>query len=269
MFKKFLAAIFAITVVFSVGMFAKNTRASYPVSQNERLVIGALKSVQQAQMSYHNGVGAGNFGAFFQLRQANLIDPVLASLQKYGYDFAVTVIGGAPNGSPLYNVVAVPGRYRKTGIRSFYIDENCEIRGGDKNGASANINDPIIETCTPSMRVENEREIIRMLRTIHSAEMTYLSTTGNGNFGLISHLVNAGLVPQSFDFQVYRGYRKQMTVWARTSMFPSRFEIKTRPDLYGTTGVRSFYVDETGVIRGADRNGQYGDANDPPIEKEF
>lgn len=266
MYKKCLAAVFALVVVFSFEVSAKNKRSNYPVSQNERLVIGALKSIQQAQVTYHNGAGAGNFGQFWQLRQANLIDAALASLQKYGYNFLVSTVNGQPSGSSIYNVVAVPRVYRKTGVRSFYIDENCELRGGDKNGAEANINDPIIETCTPSMRLENEREMINALRTILNAEMTYISTIGNGNFGLISHLADAGLVPPNYDFQVHRGYRKQMTVFAQFPGYPSRFQLATAPDIYGRTGIRSFYLDDTGVIRGADRNGQYGSVNDPPID---
>lgn len=264
MSKKCLAAVFAFLVIFSLEIFAKNNSASYPISQNERLAIGALRSIQQAQLTYYST--AGNFGAFFQLYQANLIDSVLRNGNKYGYDFILNT-GWAPGGgSPIYNVIAVPSRYRKTGIKSFYIDENCEIRGGDKSGAPANINDPVIETCTPSMLVDNERETIASLRAIVDAEMTYISTTGNGNFGLVSDLINAGLIPQSYGFFIYRGYFKQTTVWARTGIYPSRFEIRTRPETYGRSGIRSFYVDDTRVIRGADRNGQYGSATDPPIE---
>lgn len=265
MSKKYLAVFIALFFGLSLNVFAKSEGKSNP-RLNERFVINALKQVQNAQITYRETIGGGNFGTFYELRQVNLIDAALSSLQKYGYSFSVTVTHVSVISSSFYSVTAVPQRYIKTGRRSFYIDESCRIRGADKNGATANIDDPIIETCTPSVLDENERSVIIALRTIHSAQMTYLSTTGNGNFGTFDQLINAGLINTTAGLNFYRGYFKEMTVIAGTTGNPALFYVKTRPEVYRRTGVKSFYIDQTGVLRGADRNGQYATVNDPPID---
>lgn len=267
MSKKYLAVFIALFFGLSFDVFAKSESKSNP-RLNERFVVNALRQIQNAQITYRETVGAGNFGAFYELRQANLIDAALSSLQKYGYSFSVTVTHVSVISSSFYSVTAIPQRYIKTGRRSFYIDESCRIRGADKNGATANIDDPIIETCTPSVLDDNERSMIIALRTIHSAQMTYLSTTGNGNFGTFDQLINAGLINLSAGLNFYRGYFKEMTVIARTTGNAALFYVKTRPEVYQRTGVRSFYIDQTGVLRGADKRGLYGSQDDPPIEDE-
>lgn len=35
---------------------------------------------------------------------------------------------------------------------------------------------------------------------------------------------------------------------------------------YGVTGTRSFCIDQTGILRGADKGGKPVDENDPPID---
>jgi hypothetical protein len=34
---------------------------------------------------------------------------------------------------------------------------------------------------------------------------------------------------------------------------------------YGEMGIRSFYIDTSGIVRGADKNGAPADVNDPPV----
>jgi prepilin-type N-terminal cleavage/methylation domain-containing protein len=46
----------------------------------------------------------------------------------------------------------------------------------------------------------------------------------------------------------------------------SQYQILAVPVAYGVTGHRSFYVDATGVIRGADHGGAAADSSDPPIQ---
>ncbi len=277
MSKKCLAVFFLLTVIFNFNAFAKtessesvfkNKYASSPY-MNERFVLNALRQVQIAQMTYRETVGAGNFGTFSALRQANLIDAPLSTLQKYGYSFFVNVASASSSTSSNYSVIAVPQRYIKTGRKSFYIDESCVIRGADKNGAFANINDPAIETCSPSVISVNEAKTILKMRTIHSAQMTYQSTIGNGQFGFLSALFNAGLINTSQAANFYWGYYSVLTITSSTAANPALFTYQTRPEEYSRTGVRSFYIDQTGVIRGADKNGLYANQNDPPIEDEL
>ena len=46
----------------------------------------------------------------------------------------------------------------------------------------------------------------------------------------------------------------------------SRFNVTATPQIYGKTGKRSFYQDESGEVRGGDKNGGLPTVNDPIIE---
>ena len=56
---------------------------------------------------------------------------------------------------------------------------------------------------------------------------------------------------------------------APTNEHPATFKISATPYPYSQMGFRSFFMDQTFVVRGADRQGQDGNENDPPIEDEF
>ena len=45
-----------------------------------------------------------------------------------------------------------------------------------------------------------------------------------------------------------------------------KYTVVATPKEYGKTGRRSFFMDETGIIRGADRNGEPATSDDPPID---
>jgi hypothetical protein len=263
MSKKYFALFFAGFLAFA---FCPNVSAKYPPSQNERLVINALRTVYNAEVQYQASVGAGDFGHLAQLRQVNLIDDVLASGQKYGYFFSLTATGGTPSSPARFVLTAVPRLYRKTGIRSFYIDHRCSLRGADKKGAQATIGDPAIEPCVPAIISQNEARVIQAMRTYHAAQATYQSTTGSGNFGTLSQLGQAGLISPQLASGMYSQYTFMSVVTQQTSTQPALYRFQAIPNSYGETGIRSFYIDQTGVLRSADKNGLGADANDPPVE---
>jgi hypothetical protein len=96
----------------------------------------------------------------------------------------------------------------------------------------------------------NEAGAIMMLRTLHSAEATYQATTGNGNYGTIAELRKENLI----DYVLAEGHRFGYLFRVRQEKISSEspqasFEIVAVPREYGRTGKRSFYVDESGVIR--------------------
>ena len=102
----------------------------------------------------------------------------------------------------------------------------------------------------------NEAGAIMMLRTLHSAEATYQATTGNGNYGTIAELRKEGLI----DYVLAEGHRFGYLFRVRQEKISSEspqasFEIVAVPRTYGRTGRRSFFVDETGVIRYTDKKG--------------
>ncbi|HEX8733732.1 MAG TPA: hypothetical protein VF721_00280 [Pyrinomonadaceae bacterium] len=263
MSKKYFALFFVGFLAFA---FCPNVFAKYPPVQNERFVINALRQIYNAQVQYQASVGAGDFGHLAQLRQVNLIDGVLASGQKYGYFFTVTATSATPANPPQFVLTAVPRLYRKTGVRSFYIDHRCTLRGADKKGGQATINDPAIEPCVPAIINQNEALVILAFRTLHSAQATYQSTTGNGNFGTFFALLSAGLIGEDLAFGRYRQYIFTCFTQAATSTTPASYKIWAIPLGYGETGIRSFYIDTSGILRGADIHGQVPTGNEPPIE---
>ena len=223
---------------------------------NETLVYNALRQILSAQATYNATTGSGNYAATLQeLADLRFIDQVLSSGEKYGYYFSLTTTPA------FFTVTATPQMYPRTGRRSFYTDTFGEIHGADKNGAVATVNDPIIMICG-----NTETAAIQSLRILLSAEATYQSSVGDGNFGTLQDLHSNGLIDSATARGDRCGYHFVVVTTNGSPSIQARFFITAVPNQYGVTGRRSFYIDETGVIRGADRNGQPANANDPPLE---
>ena len=251
--------------VFAMPSFAQiknepQTQSAIPPSlrtrSNETLVYNALRQILGAQATYNSTTRSGNYAITLQeLADLGFIDQVLSSGEKYGYYFSLTATPA------FFTVTATPRRYPRTGRRSFYIDNFGTIRGADKNGAVATVNDPVIIICG-----NNETEAIQSLRNLLGAEFTYQSILGTGNFGTLQELHSSGLIDSSTARGDRCGYHFVVVTTNGSPNNQARFFITAVPNQYGITGRRSFYIDEIGVIRGADRNGQPADADDPPIE---
>ena len=108
----------------------------------------------------------------------------------------------------------------------------------------------------------NEAGAIMALRTLLSAEATYQATVGNGDYGTLEELGREKLV----DYVLAEGHRYGYLFRVRREKYspesPASFEILAVPRTYGRTGRRSFYIDETGVIRAADKNGAEANLTD-------
>lgn len=103
----------------------------------------------------------------------------------------------------------------------------------------------------------DETAAMARLRAIARAEAQYQVESG-GEYGTLEQLIqkkyvndpSAGkLTGYRFDVQVKRG----------------GFEITAVPEKAGITGTRSFFVDETNVMHGADKNGARATASDPEV----
>lgn len=104
----------------------------------------------------------------------------------------------------------------------------------------------------------NEANIQQTLRTLASAESTFQSTMGAGRFGSMDELIKAGLI--SSDLGNNSGYTVELIV------SNSRFEISAVPTEYGKTGKRSFFLDESSVLRAADHGGGAATIADKPAQ---
>ncbi|MEJ7617958.1 MAG: type II secretion system protein [Pyrinomonadaceae bacterium] len=97
-----------------------------------------------------------------------------------------------------------------------------------------------------SKRAANEGSAISSLRTVTSAQMTYRALYGNNSFAatgvdlatvkLIDDILGAASPAKK------SGYNFTITGTA------SEYEVIAEPVSYGTTGTRSFYTNESGVI---------------------
>ncbi len=267
---------FSLLLTFPLILFAKNVKnkrvnfgskkiLAVSPQQNEMLVIGALKSLYTAQATYFMINSYHQFGNNLQLRAKNLIDEHLTNGDKFGYYFSIQIFSGLV---PRFSVYARPKSYLKTGKRSFYIDASCQIRGGDKNGADANSNDQVIESCTPTLAYENERLTITGLRIIASAQETFKATIGNGNYSPnLPSLTAYYLLDPCLGAGYCYNHNFFMETINMTPTTPAVFKTWGTPVAYGQLGFRSFYIDNTGVIRGADHQGGRANENDPPIEE--
>jgi prepilin-type N-terminal cleavage/methylation domain-containing protein len=98
-----------------------------------------------------------------------------------------------------------------------------------------------------SRRAANEASAIATLRTIGSAEATYQSTVGSGQYGDRAALMNNSLI----DSVVGAGTAKSGYVYAvSTASSGTQFDASGTSQST-TSGNRSFYTNEAGVIYGS------------------
>jgi hypothetical protein len=264
MSKKNLACFLFWSVVFSQIIISSSPAQTYnPRYFNERFVIKSVQMIHSAQMTYNATAGYGLYASLEVLGQMNLIDEILASGNKHGYHFEIHKTNASVSNPSQFYLTATPLRYGKTGIRSFYIDQNGEMRGANRKGEPAAANDPLIDSCS---LYGNEKCVIMDLRIIHTLQLTYQTTAGNNNFGSFNELRAAfNVINQSLASGATHGYRFTLITVNQTATTPAFFKVSAVPEQYGVTGTRSFYVDVTGVICGADKNGVPADENDPPV----
>jgi hypothetical protein len=109
----------------------------------------------------------------------------------------------------------------------------------------------------PPPMVQNERMAISVLYTIAAAEEQYKNDKGAGSLGTLEQLIAADLV--SKEMIESSGYRFDVTVSG------DKFEVTAVPVEYGKTGSMSYFIDQSRVLRGADRSGAPASVADSPI----
>jgi hypothetical protein len=115
----------------------------------------------------------------------------------------------------------------------------------------------VTESDRPPM-ASNEAIAKSALRMIVSAEAAYQADKGKGSFGSLEQLVEQGLLYK--DFLEKHGYKIELIVTG------TKFEATAVPVEYGKSGTMSFFIDESGVLRGADRGGAPASLADKPIQ---
>lgn len=102
-------------------------------------------------------------------------------------------------------------------------------------------------------RAANEASTLVSLREITIAEDSYYSM--NEQYGTLDQLAAAQLIRPNLASGIKNGYRFKIDLSTHEDMAQPGFEALAVPVSYPNSGRRSFYVDETGVIRAADAQG--------------
>ena len=117
-------------------------------------------------------------------------------------------------------------------------------------------------------RAANEGSAQSSLRTLHAAEATYQATKGAGNFGTLSELAAEGLIDSKLATGTKNGYVFTVELTTNEMNYPG-FAVTGVPMIYSgvsSSGIRSFYIDETGVIRGGNKLGRAATKEDLPLD---
>ena len=107
----------------------------------------------------------------------------------------------------------------------------------------------------------NDVSAISALRLIKNAEVTYISTSGSGEFGTLKQLIDGQLLDASFG-EVNNGYKYEVRLRPPDN---KSYEALATPTEYGFKGNRSFYMSQDGVLHGADKKGEEANSTDPLI----
>jgi len=112
----------------------------------------------------------------------------------------------------------------------------------------------------PPQEIANERYIMGVMYMIGNAETQYHTGKGAGSFGSLEQLQAEGLLPTEMIKDNNNGYRIELT------LLGDKFEATAVPIEYGKTGKRSYFIDHSQVLRGADHGGGMATLSDSPIQ---
>jgi hypothetical protein len=108
--------------------------------------------------------------------------------------------------------------------------------------------------------IGNESTARYALTAIASAEKSYKETKGQGQYGTLEELIKSEILPTYF--QELKQYKFELTISGED------FEATATPVEYGSKGRSSFFLDQSGTLRGGDLGGRPASASDPIVKPE-
>jgi hypothetical protein len=105
----------------------------------------------------------------------------------------------------------------------------------------------------------NEMIAISVLQLIANGEENYKKTAGNGSYGSIDELIEHKMLSREM-LDKY-GYRFAISTSAQG------FEAVATPVEYGKSGKRSFFIDQSKIVRGDDKGGGPATVADNPVSQ--
>ena len=252
----------AISPRATVHIKAALPQAGNSISSNEASMLFLLRYILSVEWTFHATTGNGRFGTLQELYRARLIDVKIRTGINDGYQFVLTVSNPTVT-PPTFEVIARPAIYVETGVRTFTINNVGEIRVSYVQNPTQAQFHLLTDECESVFCTEAYARLT--LRSIHSAEATFQATTGAGRFGTLEELIQQQLVSPSLATGILNGYSFRIRVHDGSKNALASFESTATPFKYYRTGIFSFFVDETGILRGGNKYGLEADANDDPI----
>jgi len=127
-------AVIGILAALSVPHLLRSKAAA-----NEGAALASVRTLMTAQMTYASTAGGGFYGSLAELQSTGLIDNVLGSGSKDGYNYTLT----GDDTSISYTVTAVPVQYPTTGTRGFFGDSTGVLRYAPNGAAPTAASTPI------------------------------------------------------------------------------------------------------------------------------
>ena len=103
----------------------------------------------------------------------------------------------------------------------------------------------------------NHHKVSIALKQIRKAQATYKDK--QGNYGSIDDLIAAKLIDTKMASKEFYGYN------VKIRHEPNSYEVIATPIKYGGTGLRYYYLDESGIIRVSWEEGKEAGPSDQPI----
>jgi hypothetical protein len=109
---------------------------------------------------------------------------------------------------------------------------------------------------SPVAIAANETAAIVRLRAIAEAERSYFAQSGS--YGTLEKLVAQGLIADESKGRL-NGYKFEVMASSKG------FLVTAVPEEFGVTGKRSFFIDQSNIVRGREKKGGKASAADPAV----
>lgn len=248
---------------------------------NEFSAIGTLRALHSAQAIFLETSKVQRYGSLAELFEKKMIDKVLASGKKNGYQFKIHLGDkDGKNKEYVFHMTAAPIEVSKTGNRYFYTDQSGVIR--EETGKPATEKSPAIGQKNKKSEPEkkkkkvnnvrgtsieaNEAKAIKHLRSLNVAQAINLERSKNNEYGTLKELRKGYYIGEFLASGKTDGYHFQVQVGDKDGYQKAYvYSITATPIEPGKTGKLHFYTAQDGVVRYSEK----GPATEksPPIEQ--
>jgi len=118
-----------------------------------------------------------------------------------------------------------------------------------------------------SRMAANEGSAVGSLRQISQAQADYKANLNR--YATLEELGSEQLIDPNLASGVRHGYRFTLELKPADGMHPEGFELTAVPLTYRSSGRRSFFIDESLVVRATDNQGRRPSAFDPPLGSDY